>query len=426
MAGAGYTRDRSASVAVRALIRCDALLTRERLTVYPILLLSVWLLMYVAVALRAPHWVPLPDFVARWTGGRLLLDGQAEALYDPAVQSELQRTELNTSALSYFISPPFVAVVMVPFALLPYAVAAALWAMLSFGALLYGLLLLKPLAPKVIDRHWGRTLALATAFYATLELLGAGQDTAFILLAVCVAVRLMFAGRDGLAGALLALGLAKPQLIFMMPLLLLVQRRWRSLICFVAVGAFLLAVSIWVVGVEGMGNWLTLPTTPLYSSEVQQGQAWKAVSISAFITGLAPPSVGGWWTAIASVIGLAVCYPALRVVTRGKPQPLATWSLILCSTAIASPHFMLYDLVLLLPALWGLAETSWRPTTRGLLAVVFVAAWLVAPLHTVTGQLGWPLSALGTAWIAVPLCLLWWILLNAKRTHRADSSLDTT
>ena len=420
MAGDGNTRDRSASVAVRALTRCDALLTRERLTVYPILLLSVWLVMYVIVALRAPHWVPLPDFVARWTGGRLLIEGQAGALYDPGVQSELQRTELGTSALSYFVSPPFVALAMVPFALLPYAVAAALWTVLSVGALLYGLLLLKPLAPEVIHRHWGRTLALAAAFYATLELLGAGQDTAFILLAVCVAVRLMLAGRDGLAGAALGLGLAKPQLIFMMPLLLLVQRRWRSLLCFVAVCTVLLSVSVWVVGVEGMANWLTLPTTPLYSSQVQQGQAWKAVSISAFITGLAPPSVGGWWPALASLIGLAACYPALRAVNRRKPEPLVTWSLILFSTAIASPHFMLYDLVLLVPALWGLAETSWRPTTRGLLAVVFVAAWLVAPLHTVTSQLGWPLSALGTAWIAVPLCFLWWILLNAKRTQPVD------
>jgi hypothetical protein len=86
---------------------------------------------------------------------------------------------------------------------------------------------------------------------------------------------------------------------------------------------------------------------------------------------------------------------------------------------------MLYDLVLLLPALWGLAEIAWRPTTRGLVAVVFVIAWLVAPLHTVTSGLVWPFSILGTAWIAVPLCLLWWTLVTAKPAGLGRLSADT-
>ncbi|TQM64556.1 uncharacterized protein DUF2029 [Humibacillus xanthopallidus] len=426
MAGTGYARDRAVTLAAIALARCDSLLTRERLRVYPVLLLSIWLLMYAIVAHTSPDWVALPDFVARWTGGRLLLDGHAEALYDPAVQSELQATELHTTALSYFVSPPFVALAMLPFALLPYAVAAALWTVLSIAALLCSLALLRPMAPSVIRRHWRRTLALATAFYATLELLGSGQDTAFVLLAVCGAIRLLSLGREGLAGAVLALGLAKPQLVFLAPLLLVAQRRWRAVTAFVAAGAALLLMSIWIVGLDGVVDWLTLPTSPLYASEVQQGQAWKAVSVSAFITGLAPLSLGAWWTAAAYVIGLAACYPTLRAVGRqSRSGSLVSWTIILMATAVASPHFMLYDLVLLLPALWGLAEIAWKPTTRGLVAVVFVIAWLVAPLHTVTSPLGWPLSILGTAWIAVPLCLLWWTLITAKPTGFGSLSGDT-
>ena len=48
-----------------------------------------------------------PDWFAHWTGGRLLLEGRASDLYDPAVQQALQDSVTGGRPdLAWFVSPP--------------------------------------------------------------------------------------------------------------------------------------------------------------------------------------------------------------------------------------------------------------------------------------------------------------------------------
>ncbi len=59
----------------------------------------------------------LPDYLAHWTGGRMLLDGRIDELYDPAVQAHLQHSEVpGYQGLSWFVSPPFAALLYEPLA----------------------------------------------------------------------------------------------------------------------------------------------------------------------------------------------------------------------------------------------------------------------------------------------------------------------
>ena len=47
----------------------------------------------------------LPDYLAHWTGGRMLLDGHASTLFDPAAQAALQLRLVGSDGLSWFVSP---------------------------------------------------------------------------------------------------------------------------------------------------------------------------------------------------------------------------------------------------------------------------------------------------------------------------------
>jgi hypothetical protein len=83
------------------------------------------------------------------------------------------------------------------------------------------------------------------------------------------------------------------------------------------------------------------------------------------------------------------------------------WSLALLTTAVASPHFMLYDLILCLPVIGTLVVQQWDAVTRVLLSVTYALLWLMGPLHLIAVRLGWPWSLIGAPWAAVGMLFLW-------------------
>ncbi|WP_374967931.1 glycosyltransferase family 87 protein [Terrabacter sp. BE26] len=348
-----------------------------------------------------------PDYSARWTAGRLLLTGHLDQLYDPAVQASLQHGELGTSGLSWFVSPPFVAGLFAPLATLPYALSCAVWTVSSLASLLLALKLLRPWAPPVLASRWRLFVVIVCSSYPVVELVGGGQDTAVVLLAVVAGMRLVEAGHLLTGGALLALGCMKPQLVFLIPLLLLVQRRFRAVAGFLGTVLLLLTASLLMVGVDGVGQWLRLPTSPHYVQAVQLDQAWKSVSASAWLTAVAPSSWGSTWQSLATAAGLVLVIPGLRAMRGARPSSATGWVITLTTTVVASPHVMAYDLVLLIPAVVLLAGLAWTAATRTALAGIYTLSWTITPLHALAGAWPWPLDVVGSPWVAVPLVVLW-------------------
>lgn len=206
----------------------DALITRERVRNYSWIFVVLGVLAHLlngalgAFPVTASGEVLLPDYLAHWTGARLVLQGQAAVLYDPAVQAQLQHEQVPGSpGLSWFVSPPFTVLLYLPLALLPYEVSALVWCALTVGLLVMSLLLLRPLVPASVQIDY-RLLALVfAASPALLALVAAGQDTAVVLVLFVVGLRCLAAGRDVTAGCLLALTAFKPQLLVFVPLVLL-------------------------------------------------------------------------------------------------------------------------------------------------------------------------------------------------------------
>jgi len=398
--------------------RFDALLTPQHVRGYSLIFLCVGVFGYLLLPLLGVGGdaagvarLKFADFIARYTSGRLLLTGAAAHLYDVAAQEAVQRQLFGPSDyLSLFVSPPFSALLYLPFAALPYLPGALLWMIVSLTLLAGSAALLRPLVPRLGDA-WGGVLLVAAGSQPVIELLSIGQDSALALFLWVAGIRLSLARRDGAAGFVFALGLFKPQLFFLPPLLFLCLRRPRAVATWAATAVGLGALSLLLVGPDGVRGWIELLASPLYQEAAQAGQAWKMLSFTALLRALLPGSLGS----VAELLGLllGLVFAALFVMLALRSRHLVAgreallWSLAIVTTFLASPHVLIYDLVVLIPGALLLIEARAERRARVALAALALLTWTAIIRNGLFAALPWPLSALGGSWNALPLLALW-------------------
>lgn len=416
----GHKTARRTSLFRRAVECIDGLITPQRLRVYPFLLIIVGAIGLLAGSLvrivdPGTQGAFLPDYLAHWTGGRLLLDG-AENLYDPAVQSKLQGRELGAEVpLAWFVSLPVVAALYAPLALIPYNLSGLLWFVLNAALLWWCFLSLRFLAPRLFQNRRKTVLLCALAAPPTFEALGSGQDSAFVLAVWLIGIRLFIHGYPGWAGAVLGLGFTKPQLVLVIPLVLLAVRSYKALAAFVLTVGAVAAATLALVGVDGIRQWTAALASPLYMMEVQEGQAWKMTGLPSLLQSLLP---AGWGQAVAPVltlislpIGAAVLLTVL--LRHGRAADPATVLIATLATSLTfSPHLATYDAVLFVPVAVFLLDRWPGAGLRVAVVLAFVLMWLVAPLHVAAATSPW-LSALDAPWSALPLAAIWVASLRA-------------
>lgn len=393
----------------------DRRVTAGRVRAYGLIFLVCGGLFYIVAPLvYAPlrYGAPvLGDYLARYTAGRFVLDGMTARLYEVGAQEAFQQRAASAGDyLSLFVSPPFSALIYLPLAVFSYAQSAILWLACSCAFLALAATLTRPLVPQLGER-WALVLVVAAGAQPTLELLGSGQDSGLALLLWIAGVRLATARRDGAAGVLFALGLFKPQLFFLPPLILLCLRRWRSLASWATTASGLGLVSLAVVGPSGLLAWLDLLRSPLYQSAAQEGQAWKMQSLSALARALAPARFGHGAELAGVALGLVLVASCALVAWRARqltPQREAMlWGLASFTTVLAAPHVLIYDLVVLFPAILVLLERANDRRARLALVALAFLGWSSLLRNGAFGTLAWPLDMLGASWAAVPLLSLW-------------------
>lgn len=403
---------------VRAAGRFDALLTPQRVRGYALIFLCVGFFGYLLLPLLGVGGdaagvgrLKFADFIARYTSGHLLLSGDAARLYDVAAQEAVQRQLFGPSDyLSLFVSPPFSALLYVPFAALPYLPGAILWMFVSLVLLAGSAALFRPFVPR-LGGVWGGVLLVAAGSQPVIELLAIGQDSALALFLWVAGIRLSVARRDGAAGFVFALGLFKPQLFFLPPLLFLCLRRPRAVAGWVATAVGLGMLSLLLVGPGGMRAWFDLLTSPLYQEAAQAGQAWKMLSFTALLRAFLPDSFSAAAELLGMLLGLIFAglfiVVALRSRERTTGGEVMLWPLAIVTTFLASPHVLIYDLVVIIPCALLLIEARAERRARVALAVLALLTWTAIIRNGLFAALPWPLSALGGSWNALPLLALW-------------------
>jgi hypothetical protein len=334
-----------------------------------LLLAAFQLLMWVApMAARGgpDSYTRRIDFAATLTGARIIRDGDGARLYDlatqRAAQAEIFRGYVspdNESVLPY-LHPPFEALAIAPLLGLGYGTLYLLWSALIIGAFAGSLALLARALPLTGAARWLLPTALCS-YQALYQSLWLGQSSPLILLGLTGAFVALRRGRDGWAGAALALVAVKPQMLLVVALVLLLTGRWRPLVaCGGVLGALTVAAMpllgpLWPLQyarfLAGIGDWSG--DFQIYPAIMHN---WRGLTYN-LLDRAAPALVGPLASGLALLTlgGLAWAAWRARSGRRGTTWTARhdfLWALACVAAVLVAPHLNAHDLTILALPAW--------------------------------------------------------------------------
>ena len=321
-----------------------------------------------AVSLRG--W---SDWLAFATGGRLVVATPA-ALYSMPAQAAMQAQILGHPTVSgYFAyaNAPLLALFASPVAALPAAASAPLWT--AFLLICFAAAVL--VGARLLPARWPRPQRIAVALAllstgAVVQSLGYGQLVAIAMLGLLLALdRVRRHGDSAIAGLLLGVVAVKPQYVWLVPVVLICARLWRTLAGFGLAAAVWLASTLAVVGVHGSVAWVTDFIPQQFTGQISQGNALPGMLAQSGLPGFA-----GFRGAVLCA-GVAVAVMWWR---RGslRASPLLAVAIGVMVSVLCSPHAFDYDLAwggVLLVLLVSMQRVS-LPIALGFAALADVAS----------------------------------------------------
>ena len=323
------------------------------------LLLVGFVVPFTAIVLMS-HRPPDGDFAGFYALGRILKTHPMADLYNYELQKEVcSQVHARSGGYGLLPYPPFVGMFFQPFALLPYAAAYAVWLLITLAMYAAGLrVLLGRFLPLDAAR---RSLVFCFAFaYCPfiIDTAASGQLSAVAFFLLSAALVQDDAGHPFLSGLLLSLCLYKPTLLILVLPMLLVTRRFKSLLGFVAGAAALVALP---AAVGGIGIWSVFFRTLLSFGKLAGGAQAPSVlilvkyvdltSFTAFLHGGRSP-IG---LALFSLCVLTAFIFLLRFWWRaprgGRPFNALLWAATITWTLLINVYVPMYDSILVVLAL---------------------------------------------------------------------------
>ena len=299
------------------------------------------------------------DFLCFWVASKGAADGAAPALYDwsqlrPMIEHYIGHGFDGFLPWKY---PPIALLVFMPLALLSEPAAHLVWALSTFGLLLF-----------VIYRIAGRMAVLA-AIAAPLtppEIL-MGQNGSATAAALGMGL-LLCDRRRFLAGMFFGLLACKPQLCVMLPVALLMRRDWRTIAGAATSAIALVIASIFV---HGPATWVAfLNSLRGNAAAFAEGSVpWSAIQ-SAYAATRALGGRPDLAFAVQTIVTVAAVAAVVAIERRTSSNALKS-AAICAATVLATPFILVYDLTVLGVGMAFLArEASFH---RGLSTVETIA-----------------------------------------------------
>ena len=331
------------------------------------------------------------DFSQVWVAGQETLAGHPEAPFDIARHVAAQHAEFGPEAAVYgWHYPPYFLAPAALLARLPYLEALFVWQISTLA------LYLAVIA--AIVRREGLALSpsliAALAFPAVLVNLGHGQN-GYLTAALLAGGFLSLERRPLLAGLLFALLAYKPQFALVLPLALVLDRRWRAL---AAAGATLALMTLLSIAAFGLVSWRAFFDGLDFTRRivVERGAAGfeKIQSVFAGVRLMGGDVATAY--AVQSIATLATV-GALAWLWRSSADMRAKIAATLISTLLTTPYCLDYDMMALAPALALLValglQKGFEPYEKSILALAFITPLLARPIATVVPL---PFGALAT------------------------------
>jgi len=342
---------------------------------------ALWTALALSHRMMDPLGIPFGHvFIEFWTAARAALGPDPAAIYDAQRFFHMQQAVIAAARPLYpWHYPPLTLLFLLPFALLPYLWAVPAW----YAANLAGYLTLAPPLARGRGLVW-----VGLAFPGTLLTLHVAQFGLLLAAAFGWAL-LLLDRRPRLAGALIATLAAKPHLFLLVPLALLVSRRWR-VFAWAAAGVLLLAgasalafgFAPWRAmlrdlsgfgagraGGDGFLLWSWQPSVFVMARRLGLGAIPADMLQAAATLGAAAGVVWAWRQPVSPALQRAA------LVTAGL---------------LATPYLYNYDLVLLILPLawlgWHGAEHGWLPGEKLMLLLAWLAPGVIVPLADLLGE----------------------------------------
>jgi len=347
-------------------------------------------------ALRAVFGSGGTDWMPFYSAGTMIRTGHGRELFDTAAQTATQHrlfpllwgTE-NASPLPAFVLPAFVAYVFAPLSFLSFSTSYLAWLAMNLSllaGLLYAVRRYLVGLSRSVRTCWIAGVALASPIVMDVFY---GQIDLFVLACLLACLTFLSWRKPAVAGAILALAVAKPQFVLSPLLLLLLKKEWRALASFGLVAAALLGVPLALISPHTLADQMSLLVSYPSTSTDYAVNARYMVNLRGTVTSI-DGSAGVWeWAlplAACSMVALVVASRRWARLPSSDPQ---AWALALALPLIWSPHVHYQSLVFLLAAgtmyVRALSEAGVppRPSWIALVQLSVTGLWLVSHFYGV-------------------------------------------
>ena len=363
------------------------------------------------------------DFLARWTGARYwIVEGINP--YDPEVSLAAQRMIYGRPAdpsagedVAHFVYPLPAMIFFAPFGLLSYPIARALWmTVLEIGLPL--LAFLSVFAARWKPSRWllAFFILFSIFWYHGMRAVIIGQ---FAVIEAVLMVGALFAiqrDADSLAGVLLGLSIAKPQMAYLLVPFVIIWsisvRRWQVVLWTVGTLVVLIGGSIWI-----------MPDWPLrWLQQIVDYPSYTRFGSPISITFSFLPRGNEVVILIGSALALLyLLWEWTRAL--GKDLPWFQWAaaMTLVITNLVSLRTATTNYVVLLLAL-AIAFRAWEDRWSGgrwfswiILITTLVGLWALF-LSTVNGNIEDPVMYLPVPYLSLVMLLWtrWWTVRTTR------------
>ena len=290
------------------------------------------------------------------------------SVFFAAAQRLTQNLPLYEVGPMAYFNPPYFALALTPLTALPFEVVRRLWTVVAYlctaGACY---LLLDSGRATPARRFWlWATLLSLPVFLANMHL---GQNSFLVLLGYAAWYAARQRNREALAGMLLCPALVKPQLVIVPVLLMLFTRRWRELMGFAGTSIALAALSVIVVGLDGVKGYLAVARDVADWVNLEH---WYRTDMHTPNSLIHEFLAGYWADGLVMLVGAAVITAVYWRTRRGEMTLGHEASLAVMGGLLLAPYAHTHDLIVLAVP-WLLLGPTAHGLRLAVLALLYVA-----------------------------------------------------
>jgi alpha-1,2-mannosyltransferase len=327
------------------------------------------------------------DFINMWTGGKLISARDFATLYDPDRFMAFQESLYGPLDRHIFSYPPVTFPLADLLARLPYGVALVIW--LGGTATLF-VHAAKPFWPK--NGGWA-VLAILTP--AALLNIWEGHY-GFLIGALFLYGFRWLDTRPWAAGVAIGMLIIKPQFALLIPLVLLLQWRWRTITAASITVAAMIAMSVLVYGTSAWTEFLAKGAGR--QAVIDAGGAFFGKLSTSGATAVLGAG-GGWSLAIAAQLVLGGLGLGLVVLAARRRVAIHDLALLTATcTFLVLPYGLNYDLTVAAVGAWVVMTSDRATLTDRLLATL---GFITPTVGIIIALAGAPLAPLALAALAI-------------------------